>query len=85
MKYRLEIARSAEREIRRLPEKIQFGMAHVFHRLQDDPRPPGSKKLKSASDLWRIRIGAYRAIYSIADVIKLIRIEKVGHRSDVYR
>lgn len=35
--------------------------------LADDPRPPGVKRLKGASDLWRIRIGDYRVVYTIED------------------
>lgn len=85
MKYQVEIARSAEREARRLPQTVQFRFARAFRGLELDPRPPGSKRLAGTSGLWRIRVGAYRAIYLIEDTIKLVRIEKIGHRGEVYR
>ncbi len=33
---------------------------------------------------WRIRIGDYRVIYTIDDMIRIIDVRKVGHRNDVY-
>lgn len=85
MSYTLEIARSAEREIHRLPGAVQSRVLRVVSGLQEEPRPPGCKKLIGADDLWRIRIGAYRVIYLIDDGIKLVRVERAGHRSDIYR
>jgi len=34
---------------------------------------------------WRIRIGDYRVIYEIADVIRVVRVYRVRHRREVYR
>jgi mRNA-degrading endonuclease RelE of RelBE toxin-antitoxin system len=53
--------------------------------LAEVPRPPGCKKLIGFKDLWRIRIGTYRVIYSVSDVVQLVRIERVSHRKDAYR
>ena len=52
--------------------------------LADDPRPSGCRKL-SGKDKYRIRCGDYRVVYSVLDVILVVTIVKVGHRSDVYR
>jgi len=44
-----------------------------------------AKKLKGKfSDLWRIRIGNYRVIYTIDDTIKIVDIKEVGDRKDIY-
>lgn len=83
--YRVEVARTAEREIHRLPRDIQVRILRALTGLEKDPRPSGSRKLVGAQDLWRIRIGMYRVIYLINDGIKLVRVERAGHRSDVYR
>ncbi len=37
------------------------------------------------SDLYRIRVGTYRIIYSILDDIVTVTIIRVAHRSIVYR
>ena len=35
-------------------------------------------------DIWRIRIGAYRVIYSIDDATKTVSILRIAHRREVY-
>jgi mRNA interferase RelE/StbE len=52
--------------------------------LAENPRPVGCRKL-SGKDKYRIRCGDYRVVYSVEDVILVVTIAKVGHRSDVYR
>ena len=45
----------------------------------------GCLKLEGSDEnLWRIRIGDYRVIYTIDDGIKIINIRRVRHRKDVY-
>ena len=51
--------------------------------LAHDPRPSGVKKLKGSPD-YRIRVGDYRVIYSIFDVVLLVEIVKVGQRGNFY-
>ncbi len=44
--------------------------------------PP--KKL-TGREGWRIRVGQYRVIYEIEDVIRVVTVLDVGHRRDIYR
>lgn len=83
--YALEVARSAEREIHRLPSDIKSRIMRAIAGLETEPRPQGCKKLVGSDDLWRIRIGAYRVVYLINDRVRLVRVERAGHRSDIYR
>ena len=48
------------------------------------PRPHGAGKLAGEKYLWRIRIGDYRVIYSIADNEQRIDITAVRHRREAY-
>ena len=84
--YRLLVQPSAAKEIdsagtkqdrRRLVARIQA--------LAADPRPPGCEKLAGHDDLYRVRQGRYRIVYSIDDPGSLVVVVKVGHRKDVYR
>ena len=34
---------------------------------------------------WRIRVGDYRVVYEIADQIRIVRVNRVRHRREVYR
>ncbi|MBI2152730.1 MAG: type II toxin-antitoxin system RelE/ParE family toxin [Candidatus Rokubacteria bacterium] len=44
-----------------------------------------STPLSLREDLWRIRVGDYRVIYSIDDDARIVDISAVRHRSDAYR
>jgi mRNA interferase RelE/StbE len=52
--------------------------------LEADPRPSGCKKLTN-SELWRIRVGDYRVVYSIEDAKLVVLVVRVGHRREIYR
>ncbi len=43
------------------------------------------QKLKGDEELYRIRIGDYRVVYTIEDKVQIVEVTKVGHRKDVYR
>lgn len=53
--------------------------------LEANPRPPGAKKLRGESDLWRVRVGDYRILYSIEEARLVVLVVKIGHRREVYR
>jgi len=83
--YKIIISNSAEKDMDNLPSVALKKVEVAIDSLSDDPRPPGCKKLKgSYENLWRIRVGDYRVIYSIADKIEVIDIRRVRHRKDVY-
>jgi mRNA interferase RelE/StbE len=82
--YEVVLAKSARKELERLPDQISDRIVIQLEKLQKTPRPSGSLKLRGAN-LWRVRIGDYRAIYEIDDERKLIDVLIVQHRKDVYR
>jgi len=53
--------------------------------LATDPRPSGCRKLSGHDDVFRVRIGRYRVLYSIENRRLVIIVLKVGDRKDVYR
>ena len=60
----------------------------VLKRIQElkgEPRPNHSRKLRGQNNIYRVRVGNYRILYSIEDKHLIIIILKVGHRGDVYR
>ena len=82
--YRLEIKRSAEREIRGLSKDVASRIVDAIRGLGTEPRGPGSRKLAGAEG-YRIRVGAYRILYSIDDAARVVTVVAVGHRREVYR
>ena len=83
-KYKVEIKRSAVKEIERLPRKEILIVMDKVRLLADDPRPSDCKKL-SGQEKYRVRSGDYRILYLIKDDVLIVYIVKVGHRKDVYR
>ena len=83
--YRIEVSATAERQIRKLPRVDQIRVVRVIRALSTDPRPPGCRKLSGHDDVFRVRSGRYRVLYSIEDRRLVIIILKVGDRKDVYR
>lgn len=83
--YKLQFARSARKELEALPAPIVRRILPRIESLLTDPRPAGCKKLIGTHGLWRIRVGDYRVIYSILDVIVTVEVIAVRHRGDAYR
>ena len=83
--YNITFARSARKELEGLDVKYSERIIQKIEMLGINPRPPGCEKLKGEENLWRIRIGNYRVIYSISDKNKLIDIVIIRDRKDAYR
>jgi mRNA interferase RelE/StbE len=84
-KYRVEITPAAQRELSKLPKKVQKRIDKRIQALAENPRPPGSKKLEAEDDFHRIRVGDYRIVYQIKDKLLLVLVIRIGHRREVYR
>ena len=83
--YKILVSRKAEKEIISLPSSIVKRVGQAIDKLAENPRPVGSKKLQGTTEnLWRVRVGDYRIIYDIEDVLKIIDVKRVRHRKDVY-
>jgi mRNA interferase RelE/StbE len=84
-RYEILIKPSARKELEAVGlKKDRRRIVEAILALADDPRPVGCRKL-SGKDKYRIRCGDYRVVYSVQDVILVVTIAKVGHRSDVHR
>ncbi len=82
--YKIEIKKEAEKELRKLSKSEANTIVSSILELSKNPRPPGCKKLTDLENLWRIRKGNYRIIYSFYDRLLLIGIIRIGHRKDIY-
>ena len=80
MEYRIKFKASAAKEFRKLPANIQKRLQIPINALRTEPRPSGSIKLQGSDQLYRIRVGDYRVVYSIDDTIKIIVVTRVRHR-----
>lgn len=84
MRYTVDIKRSAERELDRLPHPIRQRITVRIQELEANPRPSGSRKLRGGEG-YRLRAGDYRVLYTIDDGVQRVVVYGVAHRRDVYR
>ena len=83
--YEIEITRTAEKQLKRLPREDQQRVVAAIVALGSKPVPRRARKLHGYEDVLRVRVGRYRILYSVAANRLVIIILKVGHRRDVYR
>jgi mRNA interferase RelE/StbE len=83
--YKVELLdRQVNRQLDRIHEPDFSRLAAAILRLEDDPRPPGCRKLRGREG-WRIRVGRWRVIYHINDQERLVTIVDVKpRREDTY-
>ncbi len=84
MTWRVEIQRSAEKELKRLSAQTRSRIVPVLRSLTETPFPHGVVKLQNR-DGFRFRVGDYRILSTVDHAQNLVRITAVGHRRDVYR
>jgi mRNA interferase RelE/StbE len=83
--YEIEIGRTAEKQLKNLSEKDQLQVVRAVLALAEEPYPRGTRKLSGYDDVFRIRVGRFRVLYSVVKNQLVILILKIGHRKDFYR
>ncbi len=80
--YRVRFrSRSVRKELDGLDDETYLRIVAAIHRLRENPRPPSMKKL-TGQEVYRIRLGDYRVLYSVDDKIREVRIEAVRKRDE---
>ncbi|MEY4397388.1 MAG: hypothetical protein RLZZ40_1144, partial [Actinomycetota bacterium] len=62
-------------------QKLIFAAQALGH----NPFPTKSKKIVAPRDMFRVRVGDYRLVYSVHDDELLVLVVTLGHRKNVYR
>jgi mRNA interferase RelE/StbE len=75
----------ALKELTRLDKPVRRRIVKAVTALADDPRPAGVRRLVGYDDLWRLRVGDYRVVYTVRDGELVVLLLRVAHRREVYR
>ncbi|MFJ8850831.1 type II toxin-antitoxin system RelE/ParE family toxin [Streptomyces sp. NPDC102437] len=80
----------AQRDLLKIPRQDALRILIRLSELQKaldggDTTTFDIKALQGHSDRWRLRIGDYRAVYTIEDGRLILWVLTVGHRREVYR
>jgi len=84
-RYSIEISRTAEKQLKKVRRDDQRRIIEAILSLADDPHPMGSRKLMGYDDVFRIRVGQYRVLYSVSGKKLIVIVLKIGNRKDAYR
>ncbi len=82
--YEVTVSRSAEKELNKLGSIWIDKICRAIENLAKDSRPSGCEKLKGSKDLWRVRVVDYRIVYAVDDEIRIVSVERIAHRKEVY-
>ncbi len=84
--YKVEIKNSAQKEIRKLPNKVlRDKIVDIIDSLYNNPLPDDAKKIKGSSNVYRIRQGTYRIVYQVYKSELIIIVIRVHHRKVAYK
>ncbi len=79
--YKVEFEKKAQKFLAKQHKQQRIRLYKAISKLPDGT---DIKKLKGY-DLYRLRVGDYRIIYSMDDVVNIITIENINNRGDVYK
>ena len=83
-RFELRFKSSVARDLRGRPKTEVRRLLKRIEALRDEPWPLGCEKLTDR-ELYRVRQGVYRIVYSVDTAAVVVEVIKVGHRREVYR
>jgi mRNA interferase RelE/StbE len=83
--YKVILKPSVEKDLRTLPASVVKRVFKQMEALADDPFSSRAIKLAGAEQLYRVRIGDYRLIYSVEKISRQVIVFYIRHRRDAYR
>jgi mRNA interferase RelE/StbE len=84
-RYGVDYESAAQEELAKLDKRIARRIATAASTLGANPRPAGCRRLVGYDNLWRIRVGDCRVIYTVMDTELIVLVLRIAHRSEVYR
>ncbi len=81
-KYSVEFSKKATKNYARLPEDYKSLVDLALYKLSEG-LPIDIKPIIGEKDIYRIRVGQYRILFTIIDNVVLI--SRIGPRGDVYK
>jgi len=79
--YRIELEKAAQKFLDKQDKQQRIRLYRAIYKL---PYGKDIKKLKGCG-FYRLRVGDCRIIYSIDETVRIITIENIDNRGDVYK
>jgi mRNA-degrading endonuclease RelE of RelBE toxin-antitoxin system len=86
MSFTIELRAPARRALDRLPPKaFDAVVAFLAGPLAKNPARVGKPLRHEFEGTWSARVGPYRVLYEIHDVVRVVAVIRIAHRADAYR
>lgn len=84
--YKIELHRQAQKRLKTMPSADKVRIAEKLYFLSADPDDQrlDIKRLQNKS-AFRMRVGDWRIIFERDDNLKVIAVEKIGARGNIYK
>ncbi|WP_286883351.1 type II toxin-antitoxin system RelE family toxin [Aneurinibacillus sp. UBA3580] len=83
--YKLIYRKEALKFIAKQEKAVQERMALGLKGLLEIPPQGDIKTMKGHTGLYRLRVGTYRVLFRIEHEEKIVYIEAIGNRGDIYK
>ena len=81
-KYTVAFEKAAVKFLRKQNQSTQ---ERLMRAIRQPPNGADIKKLQGYDYLYRARVGNMRILYSVKEELKIINIENIDNRGDVYK
>lgn len=85
MKYTAILLRGAQKALDKMNADLHRRIVRAIRLLENDPRHSGVIKITNTDDLFRVRVGDGRIVYTIREEKLLVLVIRIAHRREVYR
>lgn len=82
MAYKIKLSKDAQKFLQRQPPKQQAKIIEAILKL---PYTGDIKAMKGHKNLFRLRVGGYRIIYSVENGELIVYVLEIGNRGDIYK
>ena len=82
MKYEIVLEKRASKFLQKQPQNQRI---RILAAIKDLPYSGDIKAMKGFSELFRLRVGSYRILYTIEKEVLVIRVIDIGNRGDIYK
>ena len=80
--YRIVLMKPAQKFIERQERSHQERLLTAIYKL---PHEGDIKPLTGQTNVYRLRIGNYRVIFSIQNELLIVEVMTIGNRGDIYK
>lgn len=80
--YEVKLSRRALRSLIPLERNQQQRIRAALDLLSENPRPPNCVALRGEDSVYRVRIGDYRIVYEVRELVLLVHVvqKRTSHR-----